>query len=60
MNSWEVSLETFIDLDRPYVKLLELEEVRAELADDNINFMGLATPQRLKYLNFAERVRDLP
>ena len=40
--------------------MLELEEVRAELADDNINFMGLATPKRLEYLNFAETVRDLP
>ena len=40
--------------------MLELEEVRAELADDNINFMGLATPKRLEYLNFAETVLDQP
>ena len=40
--------------------MLELEEFRAELVDDNVNFMGLATPKRLEYLNFAETVSDMP
>ena len=38
--------------------MLELEEFRAELADDNFNFMGLTAPKRVKYLNFSDTVRD--
>ena len=59
-NAKQVVLATLIDIDSPSNILLELEEVRAELVDDNINFMGLATPKHLYYLNFAETMRDLP
>ena len=37
-----------------------MEEFRIELFDDEINFMGLAEPKEITYLNFAEVDRDLP
>ena len=44
---------TKIDLDQPQVfKILELDEFRTQLYDDNINFMGLSDPKTLEYLNF--------
>ena len=37
-----------------------MEEFRVELFDDEINFMGLAEPKEIIYLNFAEADMDLP
>ena len=37
-----------------------MEEFRAELQDDNINFLGLSEPKKLNYLNFAEVIKDYP
>ena len=45
-----------IDVDKPNLQLYELDEYRAQLQDDNINFMNLAEPVELKYLNFADKV----
>ena len=49
-----------LDLEKNQTKLLELEEYRTELYDDNINFMGLSEPKQIDYLNFAENARDYP
>ena len=45
-NAKQVVLLIKIDIDNPSSKFMELEEVRAELQDDNINLMGLATPKQ--------------
>ena len=39
---------------------MNLHEVRTELYDDRINFMGLASPKELLYLNFDETVQSMP
>ena len=48
-----------IDLDKPIIKFLELEEYRTELQDDTINFMGLSEPKKFNYVNFAQTERDI-
>ena len=46
---------TKIDLEQPqFMKLLELDEFRTELHDDNINFMDLSDHKTLDYLNFDQ------
>lgn len=40
--------------------MINLDEVRIELYDDNLNFMGLSNPKSLDYLNYAEIVHDVP
>ena len=43
-----------VDLQSPKYQLLNLDEYRTRLQDDNVNFMNMAEPTEIKYLNFAE------
>ena len=43
-----------IDLKKKQTILLELEEFRAELFDNILNFMNMAEPKEINYLNFSD------
>lgn len=39
---------------------MDLNEVRTELNDSIVNFMGLTPPKKLSYLNFDDSLMNMP
>ena len=49
-----------LDMEKRFDKLIEMDEYRAKLYDDNINLMGLSEPTEINYLNYSGRFIDFP
>ena len=56
-----ISRQTTIKIDQknPILQLYYLDEYRNRLQDDNINFMNLAEPVKLDYLNLSDKTIEL-
>ena len=49
-----------LDTEKKVELLIEMDEYRARLYDDNINLMGLSEPTEINYLNYSGRSYDYP